>query len=77
MGMRSSTCLAPTSLSQAVNTKEPAWAQADLSRCWLPGLSCCPLGQSILGSSQNKTEINPAFLAVKQYHNYVFFNFRN
>lgn len=44
---------------------------------WTPGLCCCPQGQAILGSSQNKTEINPEFLAVKQYHNYVLFNFRN
>lgn len=52
-------------------------SQACLSVFWPPGLCCCPWGQAILGSSQNKTENNPEFLAVKQYHNYVLFNLRN
>lgn len=57
---------------------ELAWSQAVLPFWFgLPGFCCCPPGQAILGSSQNKTEINPEFLAVKQYHNYVLFKFRN
>lgn len=60
----------------APNEGLPA-SQARLSVFWPPGLCCCPWGQAILGSSQNKTENNPEFLAVKQYHNYVLFNFRN
>lgn len=43
----------------------------------LPNFCGCPQGKAILGSSQNKTEINPEFLAVEQYHNYVLFKFRN